>query len=210
MTSPYEGLAPQDWEAKTRELIAKHPLDSTELYEVVLQQWDGIFESLITSKGYRIGIDFFPGPQIMGFLLHELIALELTNRHPGIWRREEKAKDKDLVYIPDDQFSIEIKTSSQQGKIFGNRSFTQKSKTGKTKKSKSGYYLGVNFEKFKSSSPTETETKREKPQITSVRFGWIDAEDWQGQKAATGQQARLSNDVARYKLLPLPLTPPKI
>ena len=210
MTSPYEGLAPEDWKAKTRELISQHPLDSTELYEVVLQQWNAVFESLITSKGYRIGIDFFPQPQIMGFFLHELIALELTNRHPGIWRREEKATEKDLVYIPDDQFSREIKTSSQKGKIFGNRSFTQTSQTGRTKKSKSGYYLVVNREKFKSSSPTETETKRENPHITSVRFGWIDAEYWLGQKAATGQQARLSNDVESYKLLPLPLTPPEI
>ncbi|MGK7921714.1 MAG: ScaI family restriction endonuclease [Trichodesmium sp.] len=38
-----------------------------------------------------------------------------------------------------------------------------------------------------------------------VRFGWLDQDDWQGQVAATGQQARLSSDVERYKLLELPL-----
>ncbi|MCU0544097.1 MAG: ScaI family restriction endonuclease [Oscillatoriaceae cyanobacterium Prado104] len=42
--------------------------------------------------------------------------------------------------------------------------------------------------------------------INLVRFGWIDREDWQGQKAATGQQAKLSPDVERYKLLELPIS----
>jgi hypothetical protein len=41
--------------------------------------------------------------------------------------------------------------------------------------------------------------------INLVRFGWIDREDWQGQTAATGQQAKLSPEVERYKLLQLPI-----
>ncbi len=41
--------------------------------------------------------------------------------------------------------------------------------------------------------------------INLVRFGWLDEEDWIGQTASTGQQARLSSDVERYKLLQLPL-----
>jgi hypothetical protein len=44
------------------------------------------------------------------------------------------------------------------------------------------------------------------PKIKLVRFGWIDQEDWQGQISATGQQAKLSVDVKRYKLLELPLS----
>ncbi|XZO04092.1 MAG: ScaI family restriction endonuclease [Microcoleus sp.] len=67
-------------------------------------------------------------------------------------------------------------------------------------KDKSGYYLVVNFQKFN--------PKIEGVQtlnINLVRFGWIDREDWQGQTAATGQQAKLSPDVERYKLLKLPI-----
>ncbi len=39
--------------------------------------------------------------------------------------------------------------------------------------------------------------------IKLIRFGWIDSEDWIGQKVATGQQSRLSSDVENYKLLQL-------
>ena len=60
--------------------------------------------------------------------------------------------------------------------------------------------LVINFQKFTAKNQT-TQT----PQINLVRFGWIDQEDWQGQTAATGQQARLSPDVERSKLLRLPL-----
>lgn len=62
------------------------------------------------------------------------------------------------------------------------------------KKGKSGYYLAVNFEKFSNTT---------NPQIKLIRFGWIDSGDWIGQKAATGQQSRLSSDVENYKLLQL-------
>jgi hypothetical protein len=103
--------------------------------------------------------------------------------------------EKDLVYVADDTFSIEVKSSSSVGRIYGNRSYAQHSN--KTKKSKTGYYLAINFQKFPVSSAL--------PRITQVRFGWLDHEDWQGQTAATGQQARLSPDVERNKLLPLPL-----
>ncbi|WP_413175603.1 ScaI family restriction endonuclease [Anabaena azotica] len=44
------------------------------------------------------------------------------------------------------------------------------------------------------------------PKIRLVRFGWIDQEDWQGQTTKTGQQARSSLDVKRYKLFDLPLS----
>ncbi|MDF0554094.1 ScaI family restriction endonuclease [Kamptonema sp. UHCC 0994] len=73
---------------------------------------------------------------------------------------------------------------------------------GKTREliDQSGYYLVVNFQKFN----TQTQGVQALS-INLVRFGWIDREDWQGQAAATGQQARLSRDVERYKLLPLPL-----
>jgi hypothetical protein len=131
----------------------------------------------------------------MGFFLHELIPLQLESEYPAIWRRNAIASEKDLVYIPDDTFSIEIKTSSSSRSIYGNRSYAQVGQS--SRKAKSGYYLAINFQKFSS--------KLLRPTITTVRFGWLDHEDWQGQTAATGQQARLSPAVERYKLLKLPL-----
>lgn len=200
MTSPYAGLATADWAVKTRELIEIHPLSANEIYEVVIQVWREIFESNLTSKNYKIGVDLFPRPQIMGYFLHELIPLELARRYPEIWRREENATEKDMVCLVDDCFSIEIKTSSSNRNTYGNRSYTQLSTTGiEGKKNKSGYYLVVNFQKFNKNVQGSQE-----PQINLVRFGWLDREDWQGQAAATGQQAKLSPTVERYKLLQLP------
>jgi len=189
--SPYKGVPEEKWHNVTKELIRCHPLSSNEIVEVVLKCWDSIFDSCLGTRNYRIGKDIFPKPQIMGFLLHQFIALELEARYPGLWKGEEKAGDKDLVYIPDDKFSIEIKTSSNPARIFGNRSYAQKAKT--KKKSKEGYYLAINFEKFSK--------KVSHPEILLIRFGWIDAEDWIGQKAASGQQARLNATVETRKLI---------
>jgi hypothetical protein len=189
--SPYNGLAVDKWKTKTEELIRKHPLDPKELAGVALQSWERIFQSDI--GGFRIGKDIFPKPQIIGFLLHELISLEIERKHGGKWRRERDTGDKDLVYVADNKYSIEIKTSANPSRIFGNRSYAQKGKAGKGKKEKAGYYLAINFEPFNGKHP----------QIRMIRFGWIDHIDWMGQKAATGQQAHLSDDVERNKLLAL-------
>jgi hypothetical protein len=120
----------------------------------------------------------------MGFFLHELIPLEIATLHPDEWTGERVASEKDIVYIPDDKYSIEVKTSSNPRRIFGNRSYAQGST--KAKKSKSGYYLAVNFEKFSKTN--------KKPRILLIRFGWLDSSDWIGQTAATGQQAHLTRD----------------
>ncbi|MFN8626393.1 MAG: ScaI family restriction endonuclease [Candidatus Binatia bacterium] len=193
MTSPYKGLPPEKWHAVTQQLVKEHPLKAKEIVEVVLAAWDSIFASKLGTSAFHIGKDIFPKPQIMGFFLHELIPLELAARHPKTWRGEKASEDKDIVYIPDDQYSIEVKTSSNPRHIFGNRSYAQEAS--ENKKVKSGYYLTVNFEKFSG------DTKR--PNILLVRFGWLDATDWIGQKAATGQQSRLPPEVENYKLLEL-------
>jgi hypothetical protein len=193
MSSPYKDLPPDRWLEVTRRLVEKHPLSTQEIVDVVLSSWDSIFASGIGPKGFRIGKDIFPKPQIMGFFLHELIPLELTERNKSIWRAETSSDDKDIVYIPDSTYSIELKTSSNPRHIYGNRSYAQGSSRGR--KAKSGYYLAVNFEKFTD--------KKSRPQIRLIRFGWIDSSDWIGQKAATGQQSRLHPDVESYKLLEL-------
>ena len=188
---PYSGVPKNKWAEKTKELIAAHPLNQRELVEVVLQAWNAIFESKIGPHRFRIGTHLFPKPQIMGFFLHELIPLELATRYPNKWRGEEEAGDKDLVYIPDPKFSVEIKTSSHKAQIFGNRSYAQKPTD--AKKSKSGYYLAINFESF-------DKRRRARPKIVRIRFGWLDHTDWIGQAAATGQQAHLDPDTEGSKL----------
>jgi hypothetical protein len=193
MTSPYNGLNPQQWLEVTERLIKNHPLDLDEIIEVVLSSWHSIFDIKMGTKGFHIGREIFPKPQIMGFFLHELIPLELASRHPKEWRGEKYSSDKDIVYIPNDQYSIEVKTSSNPNHIYGNRSYTQA--TTKGKKAKSGFYLTINFDKFSKSNTH--------PIIRLVRFGWLDSEDWIGQRAETGQQSRLLLDVEKYKLLEL-------
>jgi hypothetical protein len=193
MVSPYKDLPPEKWFNVTRRLVKEHPLKDSEIVEVVLAAWDSIFASRIGKRAFHIGQDIFPKPQSMGFFLHELIPLELAVRHPKSWRGERSSSEKDIVYIPDDKYSIEVKTSSNPSHIFGNRSYAQKATT--DKKAKSGYYLAVNFEKFLGIS--------KRPSILLVRFGWLDSTDWIGQKAATGQQSRLSSQVETYKLLEL-------
>ena len=191
--SPYAGIREERWLTKTQELVTAHPLKQTEIVDVVRGAWNAIFESTIGPKAFRIGRDLFPKPQIMGFFLHELIALELQSRYPKLWRGEKTGGEKDLVYIPDDRFSVEVKTSSHGSQIFGNRSYAQESTS--SKKDKAGYYLAVNFEKFAEGKAS--------PAIRKVRFGWLDHADWIGQTAATGQQARLAGAVEGGKLLTL-------
>jgi len=192
MNSPYADVSPSNWLSITQVLVERHPLSTDAIVDVVLTSWQSIFNSQLGTKGFRIGRDIFPKPQIMGFLLHELIPLELKAKYPDLWRGDISISDKDIVYIPDDFFSIEVKTSSDPRHIYGNRSYAQNSNN--SKKGKSGYYLAVNFEKFSNNT---------NPQIKLIRFGWIDSGDWIGQKAATGQQSRLSSDVENYKLLQL-------
>jgi hypothetical protein len=190
MSSPYYGIDTDEWKEVTQKLIDSHPLTEHEIVDVVLTSWNSIFASRFGTAGFTIGKQIFPKPQIMGFLLHELIPLELEARHSGAWKVDEEKNDKDCVCILDDYFSFEIKTSSNANKIFGNRSYAQASSNGR--KAKDGFYLTVNFEKFNDSGI--------QPEIKLIRFGWLDSTDWRGQKAATGQQSNLPPEVYDGKL----------
>jgi hypothetical protein len=192
LLSPYTGIPPERWAEETRKIVNRHPLKQPEFVDVVLLCWKSLLDSRIGTKGFRIGTDIRPKPQIMGFFLEQLIALELATRHPDHWCAERTGADKDLVYLPDADFSVEIKTSSHPRQVFGNRSYAQAGN--KSKKSKAGYYLAVNFQKF-----TDSLT----PQVVLIRFGWLDHTDWIGQKAATGQQARIAPNSEAAKLLTL-------
>jgi hypothetical protein len=189
--SPYSGLAQEAWPDRTRQLLLEQPLHGPELVDAVLRSWDAIFESRL-GRGFHIGREIKPGPQIMGFFLHALIPLELASTQPN-WRAEITAADKDLVYVPNERFSIEVKTSSHPSQIFGNRSYGIEN-PGRGKKAKSGYYLTVNFEKWQSNK---------RPQILLIRYGWLDSSDWIAQRAETGQQSSLPPPVDNYQLLRL-------
>ena len=188
--SPYDHLPIARWSAKTQELVSDHPLGKVEIVDVVQGCWDAILSTRIGTRA-QIGLHIFPRPQVMGTFLHELIPLEFSHRYPGVWRREESADEKDLVHIPNDAFSVEIKTSSSPYQVFGNRSYAQTG--GSTKKDKSGYFLTINFEKFTKS--------RSRPRVRLIHFGWLDESDWVGQIAPTGQQARLDKLIYGTKLL---------
>lgn len=192
-SSPYEGLDRSLWLGRTKELVEAHPFNPDEIVEVVLESWNSIFESKIGISGFTIGEHIVLKPQLMGTLLEQLIVLELEFRYPEVWRGERAAKDKDLVYAPDEGFSVEIKTSSSAKNIYGNRSYAQEPKA--AKKSKSGYYVAVNFEKFSGAAA--------RPRIRLVRFGWLDHADWLGQASQTGQQARLDSFTEQNKLMTL-------
>lgn len=176
----------------TQNLLHNYPLDKDTMVEVTLSVWDDIFRSGIGQKKFKIGKHIFPSPQIMGFFLHELIPLKIHSKYPKIWIKDKEVSEKDLVYVPDIKYSMEIKTSSHPNKIFGNRSYAQPSDN--PKKDKSGYYLAINFEKF---------SGKTKPKIRLIRFGWLDHTDWIAQKAPTGQQAHLTPEADKFKLLVL-------
>lgn len=190
MNSPYDNIPISNWQEVTEELIKSHPLSEKDIVNSVLESWDKILKTKIGEE-LQIGVDIFPSPQIMGNYLHEIIPVILSKKYPSLWRKEIEKSDKDLVYIPNDDFSVEIKTSSNKNNIFGNRSYGQAEGDNTSGKSKSGYYLTVNFEDIKKFNP---------PQILRIRFGWIDHSDWKAQKAASGQQASLSIEARDNKL----------
>lgn len=186
-TSPYLNVGEPQWQNITEKLIQKHPLTEESIVAMILSAWNNIFTCSFGS--HKIGESIFPKPQVIGAFLHELIPAEMSQQFPGEWRGEVSNDDKDIVYIPNDFFSIELKTSSNRTQIFGNRSYAQKPTS--DKKGKDGFYIAVNFEKFSKANP--------KPQIIMIRFGWLDHSDWIGQASETGQQARLSPETYKLK-----------
>ena len=180
--TPYGNTPQARWLGVTEELIDNHPLRPEQIVTAVFDAWEGLFTTSIGKHGLKIGQHIFPKPQVIGALLHELIPAEFVMLDRACWRPEKTADDKDIVYIPDDKFSIELKTSSHPSQIFGNRSYAQA--PSRDKKGKDGYYLAVNFENFSA--------KNCRPSILFIRFGWLGHSDWIGQTSQTGQQARLS------------------
>lgn len=192
--SPYENLPEIQWKETTKRLINDHPLSQDVLISTVLEAWDGILRTKIANE-LQIGIDIFPTPQILGNYLHELIPVLLEKKYPGQWTRDIEKKDKDLVCVTNPYYSVEIKTSSNANNIYGNASYGQEDSANASSKTKDGYYLAINFEKF---VPSE---KNFIPRIKKIHFGWLDHSDWHSQNAPSGQAATISPIVRDNKLL---------
>ena len=187
--SPYLEKDVSEWGKITDDLIKKHPLKTSEIVNVVLQSWRDIFNSKIGS--FFIGREIFPTPQIMAFLLHELVAHYLSLKYPELYKVGLEKVEKDVHCITDANLSIEIKASSNPSQIFANRSYAQPD-TGKKQKNNNGYYITINFENFKK--------QKLNPKILLIRFGYIEHSDWKAQTSANGQQASLSKNAYLHKL----------
>lgn len=190
MTSPYHNIALTGWQKITEQLIQAHPLSEKEIVVIVLKSWNDIFNSKIGS--FSIGKEIFPSPQIIGFFLHELVAHYLSIKYKKTYRVGISKEEKDIHHIDDQSLSVEIKCSSHTRYIFGNRSYAQPN-SGKGQKDKNGYYITINFEKLRPNMSI-------RPEILIIRFGYLERIDWIAQRKPTGQKARLSPDVYKYKL----------
>ena len=191
-TSPYSGKPASSWLSITQQLVNSHPLKSTELLDASTTAWATLWQTTVGTGSLSVKLSDLRVPAtIVGYFFEVLLARELERRGPTLWRGNLSKEDKDLVYVPDPALSIEIKTSGQAGfKVYGNRSYGQKSGSELLpKKEKSGFYITVNF--FNQT-------------LTLIRFGWIDAADWDPQEAPTGQMAGLKPAVYDNKLIPIP------
>lgn len=190
--SPYRGLELANWQQKTRRLVARHPLFSNQalLLKHVGRAWQAVWGTTIAvGSGSVTFRQLDPPAQVVGAFFEPVFTHLLSAAGP--WRGVQAKHDKDAVYIPNDHFSFEVKTSGQgSGEVYGNRSFGKSSAAGR--KNKSGYYMCVSFLG---------------EAIIKLLVGWIDEEDWQSQKAESGQQARLPSHVYDHQLLSIPIPP---
>lgn len=205
MASPYLNKNDNEWEEITLRLIEEHPLSNEQIVNAVLTSWKQIFESKIGPLS--IGQQIFPTPQIMSNILHELIPYNLAQALGNNYRVGVTKTEKDIVYEPNAEYSIEVKASSSKNDIYANRSYAQPSLDSDTK-DKNGFYIGVNFEKFEITNDDEyrkaefdEDGSMIYPKITQIKFGYLEHTDWIPQTSAKGQQARLSPESKKFKMI---------
>lgn len=191
MASPYAGKPVTQWSDITRALVQAHPLTLPVIHDAAQAAWARLWSTTVGDAA--LGFPFAeadPPATVVGYFFEKLFAKELAARFPAVWRGG-KGAEKDLHCLTNDALSVEMKASGQLGyKVYGNRSYGQQVENADAaKKDKSGYYITINFHG---------------QILTMLRFGWIDADDWQAQKSATGQMAGLGDDVYKYKLMSIP------
>lgn len=191
LVSQYDSTSIDEWHFITEQLNQLFPIPMDQICTAVLESWNDIFTISNASHDFEIGENIFPKPQILGFFLETLINRKLCRLAPDVWVPDPTGYSKDLVNLKNPEFSLEIKTSSNKSRIYGNRSYGIDSENGK--KGKSSYYLAVNFEKFTSTT--------QKPHIQLIRFGYLTFSDWKSQVASSGQAAHIPVQIERAKLL---------
>jgi hypothetical protein len=174
-----------------RRRVRAHPLSDEEIVEVVLAAWAEL-AATTTPTGLNLVSELGIAPRAIGDLLEKLIVRRLANAQPELWRGELCRNDKDVVCLQSARYSFEIKTSTSKASLAGNKSYASSSAA--ARKSKHGYYLVVNYD-----HPQRTRH----PQVRSIRFGWLDHEDWQPQSSDTGQRARIRRCDATRQLVTL-------
>ncbi|MCL2089189.1 MAG: ScaI family restriction endonuclease [Oscillospiraceae bacterium] len=183
---PYKDKKIESWLSITEHLVSIHPLTPV-IPDLCLRSWQSLLNGKINTYLNLKIKEMNLSPQATSALLHDVITEYVEKNVNGF--RKGIGSEKDIVCEYDDSFSIELKTSSSDKNIFGNRSYA-KSDSGK---SKSGYYLAVNYEKVSSPNPV----------IKLIQIGWLDHSDWKGQKSETGQQASLTKEARNNKLIVL-------
>ncbi|MDJ0579793.1 ScaI family restriction endonuclease [Crocosphaera sp.] len=192
LTSPYIDYSEEEWPNITKQLVDNFPLLQDDLIYLVESAWEELFSSSLGNSQLKIGQDIFLPAQATGVILEKLIAVILTENYSG-WRGGQTKQEKDIIYVNNDRYSFEIKTSSSKNGLYGNRSTGHRSSD--RTKYRTGYYLVINYK-----LPKEEDLTR---QLWKIRFGWIDDEDWLGQNKPTGQQASIGAKLARLKLITL-------
>lgn len=185
LLNPYENVPIEKWRNITENLVAQHPLKNN-IVEFCLKSWQSILNSKINTYLNMHIKNMSISPQATGALLHDVIPEYISKNVSGF--RKGIGKEKDIVCEYNEFYSLELKTSSQKS-IYGNRSYA-KSDSGK---SKSGYYLTVNFEKINANDP----------RILLIQLGWLNHSDWKGQTSETGQQASLTKEAKANKFVTL-------
>lgn len=191
MTSPYLNHPVSSWRKITDKLLKSHPLKPALILDIAVRSWSAVWNTRVGVGPTSVELKELDVPAtVVGYFFEVLFARELETRFPGTWRGCRQGEDKDLVHIPNPDYSVEIKTSGQRGlRVYGNRSYGQQIQNQQlAKKEKSGFYITVNFYKWN---------------LSLIRFGWIDATDWKAQASPTGQMAGLPDDVYVNKLIPI-------
>ena len=61
--SPYSGITPDKWAAKTSALLKKFPLEKDEIVKPILEAWDSILSRRLDGMEYRSARTFFRHPK---------------------------------------------------------------------------------------------------------------------------------------------------
>ena len=119
--SPYSGKPESEWLGITQRPISDHPLKQDVLRDAVIKTWSTLWQTTVGAGETSVRLTDLNVPAtVVGYFFEVLLARDLEGREPALWHGTQSKEQKDLVYIPDPNLSIEIKTSGQAGfKVYG-------------------------------------------------------------------------------------------